>query len=157
MLSSISQLGRRVSPLAVRVIVVVVVAALGMVLFHNIAGAKPAKAYHVPQSAAMEDQLGVRIFRVAVVGDGGLITMTYVVLNSDKASRFQSDSAHPAVLTSESRKGGTKRISVMKQGHALRAGETYYFVYENTLGAIRHNEKVTISYGDLSLAHVPVL
>jgi hypothetical protein len=45
----------------------------------------------------------------------------------------------------------------MKQGHALRAGETYYFVYENTLGAIRHNEKVTISYGALSLAHVPVL
>jgi hypothetical protein len=94
---------------------------------------------------------------VAVVGDGGLITVTYVVLDSEKATRFQSDVSNPPVLSSESRTGGTKRVSLMKQGHSLRNGQTYYLVYQNTQGAIHHNEKVTISYDKLRLAHVPVL
>ena len=55
-----------------------------------------------PQNAAMEDQLGVRFSRVAVVGDGGLITVSYVVLDAEKASRFQSDVNHPPELISES-------------------------------------------------------
>ena len=110
-----------------------------------------------PQSAAMESQLGVRFSRVAVVGDGGLITMTYVVLDSEKASRFQSDVSHPPALRSEERKDGTTRVSLMKQGHVLRDGQTYYLVYENTHGAIHHGETATIVYGSLTLEHVPVL
>jgi hypothetical protein len=111
----------------------------------------------VPHSAAMEDQLGIRFSRVAVVGDGGLITVSYVVLDGDKASRFQSDVAHPPVLTSESRPQSTKRVSLMKQGHVMRPGTTYYLVYENTKGALRPGEYVTIGYGTLRLRHVPVL
>jgi hypothetical protein len=110
-----------------------------------------------PQSAAMEQQLGVRISRVAVVGDGGLITVNYVVLDSEKASRFQTDLAHSPVLVSDRRPGGTSRLSVMKQGHSLRAGQTYYLVYENTRGAVRKGETITITRGELSLRHVPVL
>jgi hypothetical protein len=110
-----------------------------------------------PQSAAMENQLGVRFSRVAVVGDGGLVTVTYVVLDSEKASRFQSDVAHPPALLSESRHIGTKRVAVMKQGHALRAGQTYYLVYQNTRGALQPGEHVTVVDGSLKLAHVPVL
>ena len=45
----------------------------------------------------------------------------------------------------------------MKQGHSLRAGQTYYLVYENTKGALRHGEHATIVYGDLQLKRVPVL
>jgi hypothetical protein len=114
-----------------------------------------ASAY--PQSAAMEDQLGVRFSRLAVVGDGGLITLTYVVLDAEKATRFQSDIAHPPELLSEDRSGGTKRVSLMKQGHSLRAGQTYYLVYENTRGALRHGGQATIVYGQLLLRHAPVL
>ena len=43
----------------------------------------------MPQSPAMEDQLGIRFSRVAVVGDGGLVTVTYVVLDSEKAASFR--------------------------------------------------------------------
>jgi hypothetical protein len=39
----------------------------------------------------------------------------------------------------------------------LRAGQTYYLVYENTRAAIRPGERVTIVDGSLTLAHVPVL
>jgi hypothetical protein len=45
----------------------------------------------------------------------------------------------------------------MRAGHLMRAGQTYYLVYENTNGAIRSGEHVTITYGGQSLRHVPVL
>jgi hypothetical protein len=110
-----------------------------------------------PQSAAIEQQYGVRFSRIAVVGDGGLITLTYVVLDSEKATRFQSDTGHPPELRSEARDGGTNRVSVMKQGHALRAGQTYYLVYQNTKGGLRHGEKASVQLGNLVLRHAPVL
>ena len=110
-----------------------------------------------PQNAAMEDQLGVRFSRVAVVGDGGLITVSYIVLDPEKASRFQSDVTHPPELVSEMRTESTKRVSVMRQGHVLRTGQTYYFVYQNTHAALRSGELATIVEGDVQLPHVPVL
>jgi hypothetical protein len=94
---------------------------------------------------------------VAVVGDGGLITLTYVVLDAEKATRFQAGTTDPPVLRSESRTGGTSRVSLMRQGHNLRAGQTYYLVYQNTKGAVRAGEKVTVTKDGLTLAHVPVL
>jgi hypothetical protein len=45
----------------------------------------------------------------------------------------------------------------MKPGHLVRAGQTYYLVYENTAGALRPGEKVTIRYRSHVLRHVPVL
>jgi len=110
-----------------------------------------------PQSPAIEQQYGVRFSRIAVVGDGGLITLTYVVLDSEKASRFQTDVQNPPELRSEARDGGTKRVSVMKQGHALRPGQTYYLVYQNTKGALRHGEQASIVVRGLTLPHAPVL
>ncbi|MDH2413970.1 hypothetical protein [Nocardioides sp. CER19] len=111
----------------------------------------------VPQSTQLESRTGVRFSRVAVVGDGGLVTLSYVVLDAEKASAFQADREHPPRLASEARHGGTQRASIMRAGHQMRAGQTYYFVYENTGGAIESGEQVTISYDGLSLEHVPVL
>jgi hypothetical protein len=61
------------------------------------------------------------------------------------------------VLRSEARNASTNRVSIMRQGHINRAGATYYFVYQNTGGALRAGEDVTIEYGGLRLEHVPVL
>ncbi len=138
--------------------IALVLVVLGLVGYH-LASSPTASAGDVafPQNAAMEDQYGVRFTRVAVVGDGGLITLTYVVLDSEKASRFQSDTAHPPELVSESRDQSTHRISLMKQGHTLRTGQTYYLVYQNTQAALRSGELATIVEGDVQLPHVPVL
>jgi hypothetical protein len=139
-------------------VLVAVAVLLGAVIGTAYVLAAPApNSGRFPQSAAMEQQIGLRFSRVAVVGDGGLITLTYVVLDSEKASRFQSDVAHPPVLLSEARLGGTRRVSLMKQGHTLRAGQTYYLVYQNTGGALRSGERVTIVRGPLRLRHAPVL
>ena len=111
----------------------------------------------IPQSSALEDALGVRFARLAVVGDGGLITLSYVVLDSAKATRFQADAANAPVLQSEARAKSTRRVSLMKQGHDLRPGQTYYLVYQNTAGALHANEEVSIDVGNLHLRHFPVL
>jgi hypothetical protein len=111
----------------------------------------------MPQSSQMESSLGIRFSRVAVVGDGGLVTLSYVVLDQEKAFRFQTDVEHPPSLHSEARTGGTHRVSLMRQGHNLRAGQTYYLVFQNTAGAIRSGELADIEYGSMHLRHVPVL
>lgn len=158
MLDSARQARRRLPPLWLRVLAVVaLVAALGVGVRAVASATFGTSSKAFPQNAAMEDQLGIRFSRVAVVGDGGLITLTYVVLDPEKASRFSSDVSHPPVLKSESRDASTKRVSLMKQGHTMRAGQTYYLVYQNTGAALRHGERVTIIDGNLQLRHVPVL
>lgn len=142
---------------------VVPIVAVLVVAFLGLLGARAAWGDHdpadpaMPRSAEVETALGVRFSRVAVVGDGGLVTLSYVVLDVEKASRFQSDTQHPPVLRSEARDASTRRVSMMRQGHINRAGATYYFVYQNTAGALRPGEDVTIEYGGLRLEHVPVL
>lgn len=138
-------------------VVAIVMAVLVAFIVTNVVASRAPASSAVPESSAMENALGVRFSRVAVVADGGLITVSYVVLDSEKALRFQDDREHPPVLRSEARDGGTTRVSLMKQGHALRAGQTYYLVYENTAGAVRAGERVTIDDGDLHLLHMPVL
>ena len=142
---------------ALAVVAVLVVAVLGLVGARALRAGDDDPGRPVPQSAEMETALGVRMSRVAVVGDGGLVTLSYVVLDVDKASRFQADTKHPPVLRSEARDGSTSRVSIMRQGHINRAGATYYFVYQNTGGALRAGEDVTIEYAGLRLEHVPVL
>jgi hypothetical protein len=141
-----------------QVIGVVLVLSLLALLGYNLTstGASSVGSHKMPQNAAMEDQLGIRFSQVAVVGDGGLVTLTYVVLDSEKASKFQNDVAHPPILKSEVRKGSASRVSLMKQGHTLRAGQKYYLVYQNPADLVRHNEKIEIDYGKLTLKHVPV-
>jgi hypothetical protein len=110
-----------------------------------------------PQSQTMEQHLGVRFSRIAVVGDGGLVQLSFVVLDAEKAVEFEASLRKPPVIVSEDRPGGTSRISVMKQGHNLIAGQTYYLVYQNTRGAIRAGGHATVVAGKVRLAHVPVI
>lgn len=140
-----------------RWLVIAVLAILVALIIGNVVQARAHASRTVPQNAAIEKVLGVRFSRVAVVADGGLITVSYVVLDPEKASRFQLDGANPPVLHSEARGLSTKRVSLMKQGHTLRAGQTYYLVYQNTKGALRSGEQVTIDAGALHLRHVPVV
>jgi hypothetical protein len=147
----------------VRIATMVIVLALVALVARNVlasdTSSRRVSATHqsVPQNAAMEASLGIRFERVAVVGDGGLVTVSYVVLDAQKATEFQSDITHPPVLTNEARGGSTKRVSLMRQGHNLRDGQTYYLVYQDTKGAIRSGDTVSITKDDLRLAHVRVL
>lgn len=137
--------------------VVAGLAVLGVQLRGDSAVTSDHPARTVPTNAAVEARLGVRFSRMTVVADGGLVTLFYVVLDPEKAQAFQANVKHPPVLTSESRSGSLAHVALMKQGHALRAGQTYYLVYDDGSQALRPGEFATIGYGRLRLQHVPVL
>jgi hypothetical protein len=120
----------------------------------GIADASP--HYDVPQDAQMEASLGVRFSQAAVVADGGLVEIRYVVLDVQKASAFQNDTKHPPTLRNEGSGKTTWRAALMKQGHELRPGQTYYVLYLNSQGAIQRGDLIEISAGGRHLAHVPV-
>jgi hypothetical protein len=137
---------------------VAVLVALAVVLVTRFGpGSGDRSSTTVPRSAALEAATGVRIARVAVVGDGGLVTVFYVVVDAEKAARFQADREHTPTLNSEARDRSIQRTSIMRTGHAMRAGQTYYLVYDNAGGALRSGESVTVTYDGVSLRHVPVL
>ncbi len=111
----------------------------------------------MPQSPAMEDRLGLRFTHAALVADGGLIELRYLVLDEEKASNFQSDITHPPLLISEAHGGDPlDRTALMKQGHTLRAGQDYFVIYQNAHNTMRRGELMTIKAAGVELTHVPV-
>jgi hypothetical protein len=122
--------------------------------FADIAGAAP--DYRVPHDGQMENALGIRFTQAAVVADGGLIELRYVVLDAQKGSTFQNDTKHPPLLKNE-RSGKTAwRAALMKQGHELRPGQSYYILYLNNANAIKRGDNIEIQAGPHRLAHVRV-
>lgn len=149
----------RTSPTAHRALVVL----LALVFLAALAlrvGAGPASAgrgYHVPDDARMESRLGIRFTQAALVGDGGLIELRYTVLDTEKASKFQSDVQHPPVVRSErNRKDPVYRTALMRQGHELRPGQSYFLLYQNNHGAVRKGDMIEIQVPGGRLLHVPV-
>jgi hypothetical protein len=104
----------------------------------------------------MEASLGVRFTQAAVVADGGLVELRYVVLDAQKASAFQNDTKHPPTLRNEHNNKIAWRAALMKQGHELRPGQSYYLLYLNNQGAIKRGDKIEIAAGPRHLQHVPV-
>jgi hypothetical protein len=143
-------LGRR---LVVAVVVLVLAATAIVVLLtrHPSSAGAP-----MPTNAAMEQSLGIRVTRVALVGDGGLVQVNYLCLDPAKAAEFQSDTTHPPLLVSEDRGTRTSTVALMKKGHTMTAGQTYYFVYRNG-GAVQKDEYASLSYGGMTLTRIPVL
>lgn len=138
--------------------------AAALVLALVVGGAVTARVvWHDPVRAGMplnvdlEQSAGIRFTRVAVVADGGLLEASYVVLDPEKATRFQSDRQHPPAIESEERAESTKRVALMKQGHQMRAGQSYYLVYNNSGGVVRSGETARIVYNGFVLEHVPVI
>lgn len=138
-------------------VLAVVLAALAMLVWRTSGPAEAGKGYNVPRSAGLEAKLGVRFVQAAVVADGGIVELRYTVLDAQKASAFQRKVHNPPVLRSEDRTGAPLyRTALMRQGHDLRPGQSYYILYLNNSHAVRPGESLKISAGGDTLAHVPV-
>jgi hypothetical protein len=138
--------------------VLTIALAFGLILAIGVRGteatAKP--RYDVPHDAKMEATLGIRFTQAAVVGDGGLVELRYVVLDAEKATAFQSDTKHPPRLVGERNKKIAWRAALMRQGHELRPGQSYFLLYLNNQHAVHPGDMITIQTGTAKLAHVPV-
>ncbi len=148
----------RTNPWALRLLLVALVAVFLSALAFRLGGSADARGgYRVPQDARMESSLGIRFQQAALVADGGIIELRYTVLDTQKASTFQSDVKHPPVLYSQrDRKNAVYRTALMRQGHTLRPGQTYYILYQNNHGAVREGDKIEIDAGGGKLVDVPV-
>jgi hypothetical protein len=143
---------------ALRLLLVLLLAGFAATLAWRASGsAQASNRYDVPHSASMEAKLGIRFTQAAVVADGGLIELQYTVLDTGKATTFQNDVHHPPLLKGYKRtKEALYRTALMKQGHNLRAGQTYYILYMNNHNAVRSGESLEIDAGGVILANVPV-
>ena len=140
------------------VLLVLAVALISVAGLRYGSGAADAKdKYNVPEDSKMESSLGIRFISAQVVGDGGLVELRYNVLDNERASKFQNDTHHPPVLYSDhDRKNPVYRTALMKQGHDLRPGQTYFILYQNNKGAVRSGDTIEIDAGGGKLQHVPV-
>lgn len=119
--------------------------------------AQAGNRYDVPHSPAMEAKLGIRVVQASVVADGGLVELRYTVLDTGKATTFQNDVHHPPVLRGSKHKGiPLYRTALMKQGHDLRPGQTYYILYMNNGGAVHPGDTLDIDAAGVALNGVPV-
>jgi hypothetical protein len=106
--------------------------------------------------AAFEEETGVQIVRVALVGAGGLVDLRYRVVDPDKAEIVHED---VPVLVDEQT---GEVIDTFFMGHrhdprsVPKAGVTYPLLYVNERGLIEHGDTVTVVIGDSRLEHVPV-
>jgi len=147
----------RHSPWTPRVALTALAAGLVTSIALHASTAVAGNRYDVPRSASVESTLGVRFTQAAVVADGGLVELRYTVLDADKATTFQNDVHHPPVLKSARRSGDALyRTALMKQGHSLRPGQSYYILYLNNHQAVRSGENLEIDAGGGRLVDVPV-
>jgi hypothetical protein len=108
----------------------------------------------VVSAAGLVERSGVRVVRVAVTGDGGLVDLRYKVVDADKAQAVHD---LPPLLIDEGT-GGVVMRPWMGHTHmnAPKLGITYFVLFENTGTLIRPGAHVTVQLGDARLAHVQV-
>lgn len=153
-LTAVAQAGRRCAWGGL--VVALTVALLGTVAWRATPHVRTS-AYSTPQNGQMESELGVRFTRVDIVGGGGVIELRYVVLDTEKATRFQANADRPPRLQDEGDGDAVLwRTALMKQGHELRPGQEYYILYLNNSGEILPGDTVEIQAGDNRLPHFPV-
>lgn len=108
----------------------------------------------VPVSPAIENRYGIRLVHVAVLADGGLVDLRYLVLDEEKASALWSTPATTPVLISN--RGKKINEENMKHRHNVIAGVQHSMVLGNPGGALVSGDRVTLKIGDLQLTNIPV-
>jgi hypothetical protein len=106
---------------------------------------------------AFEQETGVRIVRLAVVGGGGIVDVRFRILDPDKAISVQ-DKEGALTLVDE---GSGKVLNTGFHGtHSGSTGldpaATYYMLFANNEGALESGDSASVRVGDVRLEHVPV-
>jgi len=116
------------------------------------AGQKP----KMPTSSKFESKSGIRITRISVVGDGGLVDVRFVVLDPQKAHRYLGDKYNgqdskkdPRAVDAPTLRDGAKRavlkdVASMHQHDDFTPGQAYYLLYLNPNGAIEPGDRLDL-------------
>lgn len=110
----------------------------------------------VPTSPEIEAAYGIRIAQVALIAADGLVDLTYVVTDPDKATLMAESLDKLPVIVARDGTILDQRGSGHRHGQNLQAGQTHFLLYTNTKSALRPGDRVTVRVGDLELKQVPV-
>ncbi len=133
-----------------------VVVAGAIVAFRVVSSASsaPGAIVPVPESPAIEEQAGIRITQLTVDADGGLLDLRFQVLDPNKALPLAEDPDKRPKLIAEDDGTAIDRAALMPAKHDLAVGRTYFILYGNVRGAVKHGRPVTVIVGDVRLEHV---
>ncbi len=135
-------------------LIVVLIGSLGWT--QRASARQPVRHKPVPVNASFEGRSGIRIDRVSVVGDGGLIDVRFTVLDTQKAHRFVGDSDHttqgksklaPPTMYAPGRRATVKEVASMHSHSEYNAGRTYFLIYLNPGGKIRPGDLLDLVGG----------
>jgi hypothetical protein len=110
-----------------------------------------------PVSATgLAERSGVKITRVAITGDGGLVDLRYQVVDANKANVLHEKQTPTALVDEQS--GLVVNQLFMDHAHTgpHKVGETYYLVFNNPGNWVHHSSKVTVLLGNAQVEHVVV-
>jgi hypothetical protein len=110
----------------------------------------------VPHDSEVEGKAGIRVTRVALVGDGGLLDVRYIVLDPSLATKWTGNTDHPPVMKNERTHDSFDRVAAMRDGHDLRPGQTYYLIYLNKDGNVKRGDMIDLQIAGTALTGVPV-
>ena len=110
----------------------------------------------MPANTAIEEKYGIRITRVAVTADGGMVDLRYVILDPNKAQFVGTSPQTTPKLYPQTGKIVVSETAPMPHKEVLHAGITYFLLYHDTLGSIKSQSYITVMVGQLKLERVPV-
>jgi hypothetical protein len=120
--------------------------------------ANPPPQWQRPSVAApgLAERSGVRLVRVAVTGDGGLLDLRYQVVDPSKAVAVHEAQTPPAII--DERTGLVLNRLLMGHAHhgVLKPAVSYYLIFENTGNWVRRGSEVTVLLGNAQVEHVVV-
>lgn len=151
--------GNRVN-LRVALVTAAAVVAAGAVLVAYESTRRTAASVHTPPivtPAGLVQRSGVRVVRVAVTGDGGLVDLRYQIVDADRAASVHDPNNLPLLI--DERTGALIDQPLMGHIHhnAPKAGVTYYIIFNNPGTILHSGGYVTVRLGDARLRHVRVL
>jgi hypothetical protein len=110
----------------------------------------------VVSQSGMEAKSGVRVVRVTMSGDGGLLDLRYKIVDADKAHAVHNPK-NPPLLVDEFT-GGVINQPLMGHLHsgAPKLGLTYFVLFLNRGELVHRGSLVSVVIGNARLRHVRV-
>jgi hypothetical protein len=107
-------------------------------------------------TGGLVERSGVKLTRVVVTGDGGLVDLRYLVVDASRANALHDKKTPPGLVDEQS--GLVVNQLFMDHAHTgpHKAGETYYLVFNNPGNSVHRGTKVTVLLGDAQVEHVVV-
>jgi hypothetical protein len=112
---------------------------------------KPGTTWVMPTNPAIEEKWGIRIKQIGVTADGGLVDFRFVVLDPEKARNMMSNEDNLPVLIPDASDKIVNSAALMPAKHDLNPGQTYFLLYRNTAGAVKHDSYVSVVFSGSDL------